>query len=94
MKARRFAWVALLGVAGLGAVGCSQSYAEGMRVMCETPITAKARIEAAKDPAAKATAAAIWISDHVKNEEARRVFSEHRVAPGPAPRAGRGRERR
>jgi hypothetical protein len=53
-----------LGLAVLAA--CSQSYEDGVRMVCEAPTHCTDR-----DPASAPPCAAEWLRDHLKNDEVR-----------------------
>jgi len=72
---RSLRWL-LLVVLSVGLAGCGQSYAQGMTKICQSPLEAAAQVAAAPDAPAKATAAALWVSEHVTNAEARQLFGE------------------
>lgn len=76
MKALRSGWWLLVVGLAIGLAGCGQSYAQGMAKICQSPIEAAAQVAAAPDAPAKATVAALWVSAHVTNAEARQLFSE------------------
>ena len=73
--ARSLRWLLVAGLA-VGLAGCGQSFEQGMAKICQSPNEATANGEAAPDAPAQATAAALWVSEHVTNAEARQLFSE------------------
>ncbi|MBI2897957.1 MAG: hypothetical protein HYY06_30650 [Deltaproteobacteria bacterium] len=64
-----------------GVAGCQQSFDDGLFVICQSPIEARAEVDPAGDPAANAAAASRWIASQVDNQEAR-AFSAS-LAPLP-----------
>lgn len=59
MKTTSMTWVVVLVLCG-----CSQSFKEGMQVVCDAPKQVKSN-----DPATQATSMATWISEHLSNKE-------------------------
>jgi hypothetical protein len=91
MKAARSGWWMLAGLLVVGATGCNQSFEQGMAAICQSPISAAAQVAAAPDAPAKATAASLWLGEHLKNAEARQLFQD--LAPlTPEQKAQRVRE--
>ena len=76
MDARWSVCLCGLGLFASGAIGCGQSFEQGMTTICQSPIEAAAQVAAAPDAPAKATVAARWISGHLENAEARQLFQD------------------
>jgi hypothetical protein len=71
---RQLLWItlALVGAAGCGGSSTEQSFQQGLAVICESPAHIE---EGLADAADKATAASLWLSAELTNEEARKLFA-------------------
>jgi hypothetical protein len=60
---------------------CSQSYEDGVRVLCDAPTHCMDN----RDAADRAVCVGEWTRDHVKNDQVRKDISAMAVMEGPRP---------